>query len=112
MTVWTVPGTVERVIDGDTIVCRLDLGWRVAKFLEPIRIIGINAPEMSTPEGKTAKAYADTLLPVGTLVTVVSIRLLGGFDKYGRTLAALTLPDGTDFGERMVTAGQAVPYFP
>ena len=50
---------------------------------------------------------AETLLPPGTLCTVVS----HGWDKYGgRFDGSITLPDGSDFGERMITAGQAVAY--
>ncbi len=110
--IWTVPGTVQRVIDGDTIVMRLDLGWRVAREKEPVRIYGINSPELNTDEGKVAKAFAESLLPQGTAVTVVSLKLLGQIDKYGRTLAALTLPDGSDFGTQMIQGGYAVEYLP
>ena len=110
--IWTVPGTVQRVIDGDTIVMRLDLGWRVAREQEPVRIYGINSPELNTDEGKVAKAFAESLLPYGMAVTVVSLKLLGQMDKYGRTLAALTLPDGSDFGTRMIQGGYAVEYLP
>ena len=34
---WTVPATVVRVIDGDTIIVTLDLGWRVYRNDERIR---------------------------------------------------------------------------
>jgi micrococcal nuclease len=108
--IWTVPGTVQRVIDGDTVVCRLDLGWHVTKMEEPVRVAGINSPELWQPGGQEAKAYAEELLPVGTQVTIISQRLLGSLDKYGRTLAAIDLPDGRNFGQEMVAAGHAVPY--
>jgi endonuclease YncB( thermonuclease family) len=90
---------------------RLDLGWRVSREAEPVRIYGVNAPELSTPEGKVAKSFAESLLPIGLAVTVVSLKLLGAFDKYGRTLGGLTLPDGRDYGTELIGAGHAVPYY-
>jgi micrococcal nuclease len=58
---WTVPATVVRVIDGNAIVVTLDLGWRVYRNEEHIRVAGINTPEIRGPEreqGAAAKAYA------------------------------------------------------
>jgi endonuclease YncB( thermonuclease family) len=75
------------------------------------RVFGINAPELSNPDGsgKAALAYAQQLCPPGTKVTVTS----HGYDKYGgRFDGSLTLPDGSDFGQAMIAAGQAVPYTP
>ena len=72
---WTVPATVVRVIDGDTIVVTLDLGWRVYRNEEHIRVAGINTPEIRGPEreqGAAAKAHAESLLPVGSSVLVTS----------------------------------------
>jgi endonuclease YncB( thermonuclease family) len=109
--IWSVPGTVQRVIDADTIVMRLDLGWRVSREAEPVRIFGVNAPELSTLEGKLARSFAESLLPIGLAVTVVSLKLLGSFDKYGRTLASLVLPDGSDYGQHLIDSGNAVAYY-
>lgn len=104
MTTWTVPATVLRCVDGDTIRLELDLGWHIYR-VENCRIAEINAPELSTDEGKAAKAYAQQLLPVDTEVTFVSRRL----DNYGRPLGHI-LFDGRDFGQAMVAAGHAVPF--
>jgi len=101
--------------DGDTVTLAIDLGFDhqiagvdfAGKTRLSCRIFGINAPELSTPEGKAALAFAETLLPVGTLCTVLS----QGWDKYGgRFDGTITLPDGSDFGAAMVAAGHAVPY--
>lgn len=71
------------------------------------RVEGINAPELDTDAGKAALAYAQTLLPVGTLVSVMSY----GFDKYGgRWDGSIQLPDGRDFGTLMIQSGHAVSY--
>jgi micrococcal nuclease len=101
------PALVADVHDGDTLTVVLDLGFNIA-FRSALRCYGINSPELATPEGKTALAFALTLVKPGDTVTVVS----HGWDKYGgRFDGTLGLADGRDFGAVMVAAGQAKPYF-
>lgn len=113
---WTVPGTVVRVVDGDTIVCDLDLGWHV-KLRAAIRVDGLASPELNTSAGKVARDYAATLLPIGAPVRVVSKRLLGSTEKYGRVLADLSfeLPQGqraidSSYALAMIAAGCGEPW--
>lgn len=106
MTVWTVPATVIRVIDGDTVRLHLDLGWYV-HLEQNCRILGVNAPEKNTPEGKAAASWATQQLTPGLAVTYHSSQL----DKYGRPLGQLTYgPAGTDYGRQLIAAGHAVFY--
>lgn len=106
---------VVDVHDGDTIALDIDLGFD--HFICGLdfdlntrlscRVLGINAPELSTAAGKTALAFAKTLLHVGDRVTVTS----RGWDKYGgRFDGIITLPDGRDFAKAMLDGGQAKPY--
>lgn len=104
MTIWSVPATVVKIVDGDTVHLRLDLGWRIY-YEARARIIGINCPEIMTKTGDDAKAYAATLLPIGGLVKFTSHSL----DKYGRPLGSITDAAGTDFAAEMVAAGHAIP---
>lgn len=101
--------------DGDTVSLDLDLGFDIVMRAHDFdghpslscRVYGINAPELSTPEGVAALDFAETLLKPGDLVTVLS----HGWDKYGgRFLGSITMADTTDFGTRMVESGHAVPY--
>jgi len=103
--------------DGDTGHFDIDLGFSNIECAYDLdgkprlsaRIYGINAPELSTDAGKVARDYANQLCPPGTRVTVVS----HGWDKYGgRWDATVTLPDGRDFAQAMLDAGQAVVYLP
>ena len=105
MATWTVPGRVVRVIDADTVVVLLDLGWRIC-YESGVRVEGIDAPEVSTEAGKAARAFAQALLPVGLPVTVVSRQL----DKYGRVLGSIALPGGSDLAQILLNAGHAEPY--
>ncbi len=96
---------VVRVVDGDT----LDLagGFRV-------RVLGIDAPEMAK-QGQPADflAYkAREALKAMTLNRTVRLeydRLR--YDRYGRLLAYLFLPDGTMVNAEMVRQGLARVYF-
>ncbi len=101
------PAGVLTVHDGDTVKVVLDLGFNIS-FQAWCRCYGINAPELATPEGKAALAFAETLIKPGDLVTVRS----HGWDKYGgRFDGTVGLADGRDFGSAMVAAGFARPYF-
>jgi len=109
------PSIVRDWHDGDTCGLDIDLGFDHTIVTVGIdgtrrltcRVYGINAPELSNPDGsgKAALTYALSICPAGTRVLLVS----HGWDKYaGRFDGSLTLPDGSDFGERMVGAGHAV----
>lgn len=79
---------VERVVDGDTFVCRD--GPRV-------RMLQIDTPEMGTCGGQWAKdALAGIFLRPGTVVRLEYDAVRG--DRYGRVLAA-PIATGTDGAE-------------
>lgn len=105
MTAWTVPATVLRWLDADTCHAALDLGFAIT-YTTKVRIGGVDAPERSTAAGKAALAWATTTCPPGTQVTVRSTC----WDKYGRVLGDLFLPDGHDYGTALCDAGHAVAY--
>lgn len=97
--------TVLRVIDGDTIVLRVDLGFRLSVEVT-VRLWGIDAPEVhgATREaGNKATARLLALCPVGSIVTLASKQL----DKYGRSVGSVTTADGTDVGRALVAEGLA-----
>jgi endonuclease YncB( thermonuclease family) len=77
-------GQVVGVIDGDTIEVLYN------HKAERIRLNGIDCPEKSQAYGNRAKQAASGLV-FGKEVTLQTF----GKDKYGRTLAAVLLPDGT-----------------
>jgi endonuclease YncB( thermonuclease family) len=108
MTTWTVPARVSRVIDGDTLVCDLDLGWGLWLHDRRVRLAGVNCPEMNTLEGEAARLYVTELLAeVKWQVTVVSHSL----DKYGRVLGEVRLGENeaTNLSAFLLADGHAVP---
>lgn len=95
--------TVVRVIDGDTFVCDVDLGFYVRARMS-CRLAGINTPEARDPGGRDAAALLGVLL-ADAPVTVRSVKA----DKYaGRFDADVTNGRGVDVAGALVGAGMAV----
>lgn len=100
---------IERVIDGDTVVVDVDLGFRIRQRIT-CRLDGINAPELRTPEGKDARDVL-MLLISGKTLAVHTIK--DRTEKYGRYLLVVYLEDGvTTANQWMLDNGHAVPYRP
>lgn len=79
---FTYQAVVERVIDGDTLKVRVDLGFDL-EHRETLRLRGIDAPEMSTKAGESAKAFVQSILKEADTITIFTSRS----DKYDRYLA-------------------------
>lgn len=82
---------VIKVVDGDTIDVEVDLGFDITLKLR-LRLLGIDAPERYTTEGKTVTKRVEELLPVGTVVRIVTVK--DRKEKYGRYLAEVFLTSG------------------
>ena len=100
---------VVAIHDGDTLTAAIDCGFDIV-FTQPIRFYGINAPELTTQAGKDALAYLLTLINVGDVVTLDTVK--DRKEKYGRYLATIKRADGLNVNDAMVTSGHAVVYLP
>jgi len=76
---YTYKALVERVVDADTFLLNIDLGFN-SWVRERIRLRGIDAPELATTEGKNAKAFVEARLKETPCVVVKTHKN----DKYGR----------------------------
>ena len=97
---------VVSVYDGDTVTLEIDLGFST-KRVERCRLSRINAPEIRGDErakGILSHDYLKSLLPVGSVVYVQTIR--DAREKYGRYLAEIHIKDGC-VNDLMVKAGHA-----
>lgn len=101
---------VAELHDGDTFTLYIDLGLNVKLDDQKLRLAHANAPELDTDAGKAALAWVKDRMPRGTLVTIDTKKAEGDREKYGRWLAEVTLPDGSDLATLMIAAGHAVPY--
>ena len=103
---YTYKAEVIRVIDGDTVVLNIDLGFKI-HHITPCRLAGINAPELNSKDEKVraaavaSKEYLMGLLPEEMEVTIASRKL----DKYGRPVVVIDFVNNI-----MLQKGHAVIY--
>jgi len=90
---------VTRIIDGDTF--EIETG-------EKVRLIGINAPEISDIFGQESKQYLENLILNKTISLEVD-KLSSDRDRYQRLLRYAIL-DGIDINEKMLLDGFAFAY--
>lgn len=101
------PARVVRVIDGDTVILDVDLGFGVWFRNQSFRLLGINAREKASLGGVEARDNLVALLPIGSALTATSVKN----DKYGgRYDAVLTMPDGRDLAATLIQEGWAVAW--
>ena len=102
--------TLERIVDGDTFDCCLDLGFDVKLHKQRVRLSGIDTPESRTrdlEEKKLGLAAKERLKELcdGKL----KIKSLGK-GKYGRILGIPYTKDGKDICQILIDEGHAVQY--
>ncbi|MBU1862943.1 MAG: thermonuclease family protein [Candidatus Omnitrophica bacterium] len=85
-------GRLERIIDGDTFIIAIDLGFTVWTHRR-IRLRGIDTPEAGTPEGEAARQFVTDRLFEASRVVLQTFKI----DIYGRYVCDLFyLPGETD----------------
>jgi endonuclease YncB( thermonuclease family) len=100
--------------DGDTVTLLVELDFGQRAEIN-VRVLGINAPELATPEGKVAQAWAQTWFgaagPSRWPYLIASYKPLAPIDpdKYGGRWDAYIWRtiDSTEFGAAMIAAGMA-----
>jgi endonuclease YncB( thermonuclease family) len=104
---FTFRASVQRVIDGDTLVVTLALP--PGEMDEKLRLRGLDCPEIDTPEGKAAKRFVDVQLLDATEVIIATAKV----DKYDRYLADVFIRgrDGEEIflNNALLKNGHAVP---
>ena len=92
------PGHVQPVIDGDTFVL-----YHVGVSAEErVRVLGVDAWELSQPGGDAARAFTTAWLAQGPFVLNTCKR-----DSFGRLLATVTR-DTTNLAWALIAAGHGV----
>ena len=102
--------TLERIVDGDTFDCCLDLGFDVKLHKQRVRLSGIDTPESRTSdlaEKKLGLAAKERLKELCT--GKFKIKSLGK-GKYGRILGIPYTEDGKDICQMLIDEGHAVEY--
>ena len=105
-----VKAEVIGIQDGDTIELKFlftgkKAGHRTGKPLR-IRLLHVNCPERGRPYYKVAKNFTSDKC----FRKIVKITHQGNFDKYGRLLGEVVLPDGKILNKELVKNGLAVHF--
>ena len=95
-----------RVIDGDTVESDIDLGFGVTLHKLKIRLIGLNCPEVNTPEGIKAKTYTENWVKYSPQDDICA-KIVERKDKYGRALGYV-YNKLTVLNEELLAGGNAV----
>lgn len=99
-------GNVIRLIDADTVLVDIQLGFYLT-YQTKIRLLGINAPEKNTKEGKKAIEWLEKTLPLNQEIT---LEVYKAPEKYGRWLAYITY-NGLNINQELIKSGNAVEYY-
>ncbi|MCD4779252.1 MAG: thermonuclease family protein [Candidatus Omnitrophica bacterium] len=89
---YTYVATVQRVVDGDTVMLNIDMGFD-SWIQEKVRLRAIDTPEIDNPLGRLAKHYVEDQLKKVKFVVCKTHKE----DKFGRFLADIFyLPGESD----------------
>ena len=110
---YTYKAAVIRVVDGDTVIVDIDLGFGIWLRDQSIRLAKINAPELKGDTLKAAQESKEFLKKI-VLNKWVQIRTeKDSKEKYGRWLATILLEEDNnliDINSKMVAEGHAETY--
>ncbi len=105
--------TLERIVDGDTFDCSLDLGFDVKLHKQRVRLAGIDTPESRTRDkvektyGILAKNFVKSYLKPGSTQVLQTEK--DGTGKFGRILGDFSVK-GARVSRVMIERHHAVEY--
>lgn len=112
---FTYQAKVCRIIDGDSIVLDIDLGFNTWLNKQHIRLHGIDTPEYRTRDlvekqhGTLAKNLVESLIQPGDSVVIKTV--LDKHEKFGRILGIIELQNGVNLNQLLIEEKLAVPYY-
>lgn len=80
----TFDAIVDRVVDGDTVRVRVDLGFRIY-FVVIVRLQNVFAAEAGTIQGDAQTKYLAELLPPESKIILTSTKI----DSFGRSVGVI-----------------------
>lgn len=104
--------TIERVIDGDTFICIIDLGLRIYKKAT-VRLNGVDCPEIkgiNKAAGIVAKNFTKEWFSKNTEFIILTLNS-GKEDSFGRLLAEVyPINDDNSLSQTLLTNKLAVQH--
>jgi micrococcal nuclease len=108
---------VTQVVDGDTIVVDIDLGFNVVLANQSVRLLGVDTPESRTSDkiekvfGLASKDYAKEFVENCKKEVIIRTHKSDDSEKFGRLLAEIINPNSKEvLNDLLVTDGYAVKY--
>ena len=109
--------TLDRIIDGDTFDCILDLGFDVKLHKQRVRLAGIDTPESRINTKRYPKRAKEKIMGKAAkerlkelCVGKFKVKSLGK-GKYGRILGIPYTEDGESICQILIDEGHAVEYW-
>lgn len=100
---YTYAATLKGVVDSDTIDVRIDVGFGI-RLYDRLRFRGINAPEISTSEGKLAKKFLEDYLKPSPMFIIRTYKQKE--EMYGRWLADIFILKGSTDPYQIAAEGE------
>ena len=108
---------VINVVDGDTIVVDIDLGFNVVLSNQSVRLLGVDTPESRTSDkiekvfGLASKEYAKEFVENCKKQIILRTHKSDDSEKFGRLLGEIINPDSKEvLNNSLVEEGFAVKY--
>ncbi len=99
--IYTYAAVVTRVVDGDTMDARIDVGFGIGLH-ERLRFKGIDAPEINTAQGRLAKKFVEESLRPCPVIVIRSSKS----EMYGRWLADVFYLPGCEDPHMIAAKGE------
>jgi len=97
---YTYKAYLGKVVDGDTLVVNIDLGFKVF-IRQRLRLRGLDAPELGTKQGALAKKFLESRLQTCKFLIIKT----HGSDKYDRYLVDVFYQKGETDEEAVMKNG-------
>ena len=108
---------VTQVVDGDTIVVDIDLGFSVVLSNQSVRLLGVDTPESRTSDkvekvfGLASKDYTKSFVENCKKDVIIRTHKSDDSEKFGRLLAEIINPESKEvLNDSLVSDGFAVKY--
>ena len=96
----TYLASVNRVVDGDTLLVTIDLGFKT-KTRQRLRLKGIDAPPLKTKEGEKSRRFVQKILRECEFVVIRTYQI----DMYARYIADIFYLPGETNAKRIASEG-------
>lgn len=108
---------VTNVVDGDTIIVDIDLGFDVVLSNQSVRLLGVDTPESRTSDktekifGLASKEYTKTFIENCNKYVIIRTHKSDDSEKFGRLLGEIINPETKEvLNDSLVSNGYAVKY--